>query len=223
MNLCLMHCTDAHGQSLASLITHHQLSSSFNKLFNEVEVNDLSVSGMEMDLRMDVERSARFLTSMIKDSGLVHYVHNELPVRVMHWIDRNRSFMLVFAQVGNDRTKGLLSTLDFHHNHKVDITLRENSNSDRPEHSEKKKILKSLKHQSRQTLFTYVDQHVLSGYADLSTIQTTSSTYRELLNSQSWVPIIETHGSIVMGKHGETIELTHHDDESQTLSLLYSK
>lgn len=218
----LIHFSDCHGQSIESFADIRQ-ESNFVRLLENVEINGLTVSGYELDLNMDVERVARLLTSRIKHSMPLHFVHNDLPVRMMHWKEGERSFLLIFAQVGVNHTKVIQSSLDFIHVNQSEKTLKENDTTYRKNDSAKNDFQRTLQQFKRRGVFTYVDQQAMAGYVDLSTMNETSRMFRQLFKSQSWVPISETPNNLVMTKNGETIEIVHHESPTQTLSIMFSK
>jgi hypothetical protein len=219
----LNHSAFSHGQSLNSLAAIRQQSSHFVSLLNQVDLNGMNISGYAIDLNMSVEVAARFFSRIFSKSAPVQYGHNELPIRMMHWNEGERSILMVFAQVGIDHTKGLLSTLDFNRIRPFEISRNENSLLTLPQDSSHKDIFKLLQQLDHKRLFMFQDQHVLAGFADLSTLDSTSTMYLEVLKSKSWVPISHAPGNLVMTKNGEEIGLIHHEDDTRTLSLFYSK
>lgn len=218
----LIHFSDCHGQSNETFADIRQ-ESNFVRLLENVEINGLTVSGYELDLNMDVERVARLLTSRIKHFVPLHFVHNDLPVRMVHWKEGDRSFLLIFAQVGDNHTKVVQSTLDFNHINPSLIASKDSDTPFRKKDITKNAFQRSLQLFNRRGLFTYVDRHSMTGYVDLASMNETSRMFRQILNSQAWVPISETPNNLVMTKNGESIEIVHHESPTQTLSIVFSK
>ena len=219
----LSHSPFANSQSTDSLAAMRHQSSAFVRVLREVELNGMSLNGFSIDLGMNVEVATRFFSDIFRRASAAQYVHNDLPLRMMHWGDADQSSLLVFAQVGENRTKGFLSTLALNRANLVDHSMRDNSTQLINEYSEKKETYRLLQQLNLKRLFTYHDQHVIAGFIDLALPFSASSKFLTMLQSQSWVPVSQFPSHLVMTKNGETVELTHHDGADHTLTLLYSK
>ena len=221
----IAHSVSGHAQTIefSAWVGHDH--SIFTPVFNAVDLNGMRINAHAFEMNMDIERATHFLSKHFSRSKPMQFVHDELPLRMMHWMDRDISYLLVYALVNDTQTKGVLSTLHLSPINHSNPALNGDPGGERAINQSRQSTAFSnlLNLIAHQKIFHIQGQHAMAGFIDLSSMNGSSISYANLFKSQAWVPIFQGPGGTVMSKNGETIVVSHHDLGNRTLTLLYTK